>query len=263
MANTTWSTTDKSANITLSGLNLVATSTSTAVGGVRAADKQIIGKFYWEYTTTTWGAGNDAIGFATASTVLNTASGAWFVVNTGTIYNQSVSTGIGIGSVTSGSVVCVALDLTNGLFFFRLGAAGNWNGSAANNPATGVGGLPIATGSAIPVYPYASIGTTSGHAVTANFGDSAFTGTVPSGFTSGFTSGASPPVNELVTQVAAEQWGAGTPTLQLTQVAIEQWGSAAFGNPQLAATQLALEQWASVASAPVGGVTQARAMIMA
>lgn len=100
-------------------------------------------------------------------------------------------------------------------------------------------------------------------AVTANFGDTAFTGAVPSGFTSGFTAGASIPTNALATQIAAEHWFSTNPDMQLTQVAVEQWAAVSTVNPQLVMTQVALEQWASVASAPVGGAPQARVMIMA
>src|SRR6187455_1824221 len=59
MANTTWSTTDKTASLTLSGGNLTATASAT-LQGVRTADRQVTGKFYWEvlvtkYVTTTSG----------------------------------------------------------------------------------------------------------------------------------------------------------------------------------------------------------------
>jgi hypothetical protein len=52
MANTTWSTTDKF-NVTLSGSNLIATAASAGICTVRAADKQVTGKFYWECTYNT------------------------------------------------------------------------------------------------------------------------------------------------------------------------------------------------------------------
>ena len=54
MANTTWNPSDKSASLTLSNGNL--TLSASALGGVRAIDRQITGKFYWEVTATTWGA---------------------------------------------------------------------------------------------------------------------------------------------------------------------------------------------------------------
>lgn len=270
MANTTWNPSDKSANITLSGTNnLTATSTTTAIGGVRAIDRQITGKYYWEITCTTWGS-NEGIGFATAAASLVIGGpGNWVLATTGHWWIENVDNGAGtsIGTITSGSVVCFALDVTNGLFWARLGAAGNWNGSATNNPATGVGGLSsthFGASSGFAVYPIMWIGTVSGHTGTANFGDSAFTGTVPSGFTSGFTSGATGTTNVIDTQMALEQWGGGTTNrAQLTQVALETWASATFGPVQAAMTQIGLEQWASVAFGTPGGAAQARAIILA
>jgi hypothetical protein len=122
-------------------------------------------------------------------------------------------------------VVCIALDAGARLIWFRVGAAGNWNGSAVNNPATGVGGVAITNlGVGIQIYPSVCFGVI-GDQITANFGDSAFTGAVPAGFTSGFTAGVVSPSNELATQIAAEHWGVGDPALsvQLTQIAVEQW----------------------------------------
>jgi len=85
---------------------------------------------------------------------------------------------------------------------------------------------------------------------------------VPSGFTSGFTAGAVIPTNELLTQAALEQWGSGTPVMQMTQAAVEMWGNTQVVNPLMIATQLAVEMWAPVASASITPV-QARAMILA
>jgi hypothetical protein len=64
-----------------------------------------------------------------------------------------------------------------------------------------------------------------------------------------------------LTQEAIEQWGVGTPAVQLTQVAVEEWASVATASIQAAVTQVALEQWASVAAASAG--TQARVMVLA
>ena len=53
MANTTWNPADKSATMTLSGGNLIATGSSW-IAWVRAVDKKTTGKFYWEYKATVW-----------------------------------------------------------------------------------------------------------------------------------------------------------------------------------------------------------------
>jgi hypothetical protein len=247
MANTTWSTTDKT-NVTLSGANLIATTSGN--GGVRAADRQITGRFYFEITATTW-ASNGIIGIAnaganlgtTATTLLNVA-----VLNFGgNLFVNGVSSGIAFGTRANGNVICIAVDITNQLLWVRIGAAGNWNTNASFSPG-GTGGLSFAAigGVGIPVYPVAcALG--SGSVFTANFGDAAFTGAVPSGFTSGFTAGANPPVNELLTQIAIEEWGSGTPNLYLTQIALEEWATVQTVTPQLVLTQIAIEEWASVA----------------
>jgi hypothetical protein len=126
-------------------------------------------------------------------------------------------------------VVCAALDLDNQLVWFRIGAAGNWNGSASNNPVTGVGGVSISRtglGQGVDCYPWLFL-VSSATSATANFGGSAFTGAVPSGFTSGWDDTVTALSNMVATQIAVEQWGVGTPAMQLTQIAIEEWASVA------------------------------------
>jgi len=130
------------------------------------------------------------------------------------------------------------------------------------NPATATGGVSIYLGGGIAAYPF-FIPNLASEQGTANFGDTAFTGAVPSGFTSGFTAGAVIPTNELLTQGALEQWGSGTPDLWATQLAVEMWGNTQVVNPLMIATQLAVEMWAPVASAPPPTSVQARAMILA
>jgi len=286
MANTTWSTTDKSAGITLSNANLTA---SGGTGSVRSVDRQLSGKFYWEYTFVTV-ANNPGVGIATiradlASFYANATSGV-LVYASSPIYVNGVNSGVNLGAISVGGIVGVALDLTNNLIWMRSGVAGNWNANAANNPATGVGGLSIAAfaGGGIPAYAATAIGTGT---ITANFGNTAFAGAVPVGFTSGFTSGATPPLNMLdtqaavedwrtpsnpdmratqvavedwrvpipdaqVTQVLAEHWYSHTnPDIQVTQVLLEHWATAASGTVQAIATQVLLEHWATVASVVV------------
>jgi hypothetical protein len=256
MANTTWSTTDKTASVTLSNLNLTATS-SGGNQGVRAVDRQITGKFYWEVTMTTAAtihAAGCANGVAALGSVYATPLNAVIVYGTGSIWINNVNSGVSVGSFGAGGLVlCLAVDLGNRLFWAKNGAAGTWNGNAANNPATGIGGLNISTiaGGGLPLYPAAAFG--GGVAVTANFGDTAFSGAVPAGFTSGFTSGASIPTNEVVTQVAVEQWQVpGSPAMQLTQAAVEQWQ---VPIPAVQLTQIALEHWAAP-PAPAVQLTQ-------
>jgi hypothetical protein len=272
MANTTWNPADKTAGITLSGTNnLTVTASNTGNQNVRAIDRNLTGKFYWEHTFTTI-VGTCGVGLLPASASL---SGVFFAGGANTcvtLQNVSGAFYIGtaqqfqLGALANGNVACFALDLGAQLIWVRVGAAGNWNNNSANNPATGVGGLSIAPvfPSIVPVYPWTGVSTGSGTVITANFGDSAFSGTVPSGFTSGFTSGATPPLYDMATQMAAEQWGqGGVPALQMTQAAIEEWGTVSTANTRLVATQIGIEHWASVAVTTTAAPTQARVLVMA
>lgn len=261
MAFTTWSATDKT-NMTLSGSNLIATIASNATAGVRAADAQITGLFYFEYTCTTFSNANSFVGLALGTTVLGSLTGSVGVQQGGSISVNGAGSGSTLGARANGDVIGVAINTTTNQIWLRVGAAGNWNGSATANPATGVGGISLAaiTAGGFPLYPY-FIGLTSGQAVTANFGATAFTGTVPAGFTSGFTSGAAPPSAMVGTQLGSEVWATGLPAMQvtqigaevfvapnpdyqLTQLGLEVW---AAGNPTYNLTQIGLEVWASVA----------------
>ena len=60
MANTyaTWNPSDKDASVTLSGGNLVASSTSASWAAVRSTISKSSGKWYWEYTVTAIGNGH-------------------------------------------------------------------------------------------------------------------------------------------------------------------------------------------------------------
>jgi len=261
MANVTWGTSDKTANVTLSGSNLVATS-SGAAGGARASDRQITGKFYWEVTLTTAANNTTGVGIASAFATLGSLTTSTCVVTkqAGNVLVNNAASGSTLGARASGDLICIALDIDAKLIWFRVGAAGNWNGSGAANPATGAGGVLITgmgVGPGYPLYPYCNLNANL-EAVTANFGDTAFTGTAPSGFTGGFTSGATVPAIAAATQAALEEWD-NNADARVTQVALEQWVNPASGNVQAILTQIALEEWCSVALLSA----DTRAMILA
>jgi hypothetical protein len=187
-APTTWNAADKSASITLSGGDTVATG-SGVVGGVRAVKGISTGKFYYEATMTTWAAGGTAIGLALAGASLTTQSGGVVCVARTSRLIQINGAGAGAslgGTGTSGDIIGIAVDLTGKLFWARLAPTGNWNNNASNNPATGVGGVNIAAIATGAMFPWFIAGTVAGDKVTMNFGASAFSGAVPSGFTSGW-----------------------------------------------------------------------------
>lgn len=227
MANTTWNPADKDATISLSGGNLTATCTGGGFAGARAIDKQITGKHYWECTITTWTSSSSAIGIASinwarSSSLSATPPGTCALNRAGTITSEGATAGINFGTIANGTVVCMAVDASARLMWYRLGAAGNWNNSATANPATGAGGVAITMGLGIALYPALTLVTLS-DAITANFGDSAFTGSVPSGFAAGFVAGVTSPNNALATQAALEQWITTNPQAQVTQIALEEW----------------------------------------
>jgi hypothetical protein len=252
MANTSWSTTDKSAGATLSGGNLTVSFTSGAQG-IRAVDSHNSGKFYFEVICTTLGT-NTLIGLATSGTLLttvaSTTSGAAGVYGSGAIWVNGVSSGVSIGAIANGNTVGVAIDFGARKIWFRPTAAGNWNGNASYVPGVS-GGVDSGTGPGINPYPLVAV-TGGTAALTANFGDSAFTGTVPSGFTAGWPGGAGPGTNALVTQVATEEWVLPIAQARLTQLALEQWGGGAAA--QL--TQLGLEQWVTGSASTQAILTQ-------
>lgn len=284
--NTYWNPFDS--NVTLSNNNLTATSTGL-LSGVRGVDRAYTGKYYFEYTATTWTSsdwlGLSNIFYPTAGTSLpNTA----YVYQTGQIRVNGAAL-VSLGTRANGDIIGIALDMTAKLIWFRVAPSGNWNASGTANPATGTGGLdlsPIAP-AGIPLYPTIYLNG-AGSVVTANFGDTAYSGAVPSGFTSGFPANASAPANVIatqaavlafgsapstaqltqaailefaapnpnaqLTQIAAEQWYVGVPDVQLTNIFVEQWAQVNAINTQAVLTQILLEEWTSVALAG-GAVT--------
>ncbi len=254
MTNTTFNPSDKAASLTLSGGNLIATGTTGANAGVRAIDKQITGKFYWECTCNTFASSGSAVGVSSPTAALNAGLafasplGTCGLNRAGSVYSDGVQVaGIAFGTIASGTVVGIAVDCDARLIWYRLGAAGNWNASATASPVTGAGGVALSIGRGIPVYPMVTSAALNDQ-ITANFGGSAFTGTVPSGFTSGFTAGATSSTNALVTQAAVEEWYTTNAPAQVTQVAIEEWG--VLPAPPLWITQIGSSAWVTNTHAP-------------
>jgi hypothetical protein len=186
MANTTWNPADLT-NVTLTGGNLIAT-VGAGTGGGRSVASLSSGKYYWENTWTTVNTNSITSGISLASASVSAPVTACAKVSrlAGHIFVNNVDTTITISggaAVAQGSVICWAVDFTAQLIWVRIGAAGQWNGSGTANPATATGGLSI-TSITGPLFAMMA-GQTSDR-VTANFGDTAFTGAVPAGFISGF-----------------------------------------------------------------------------
>jgi SPRY domain len=182
------------ASVTLSGGNLIATNTATTSTSQGAHDNSAgkgSGKYYFEMKFTTVTGGNNtgvSIGTTTSTYSAMGTTGTTGVMTyraSGQIWNGSNS-GSSLGARSAGDVIGIAIDLDNRRAWFRVAPSGNWNGSGTANPATNTGGVTIAVGTMIAFCTFGGTGGVANNVVTANFGASAFTGTAPSGFTSGW-----------------------------------------------------------------------------
>lgn len=254
MANTTWNPSDKTASLTLSGSNLVATASANGSQSVRAVDRQVSGKYYWEVTNSVlatgsmFGVANGVVSLGGITTGAATSVGCALATNSGNINVDGSTATPTLGALTVGTVVCIALDLNARLIWFRYGTAANWNGNASNNPATGIGGVSVPFGATLAAYPLSAFSNGSTGVHTANFGDTAFSGTVPSGFTPGFPTG-TPALNAANTQTALEQWAMPNAQAQATQISAEMWATVTSGSSVALLTQVALEEWVMVTTA--------------
>jgi SPRY domain len=183
-------------NVTLSNGNLTTTHSNTSAGGSRSALTKSAGKIYFEVTVIASHGAGDVLGIATSAvsyaTIVAGNPGNYYAIvyrQNGAIYTNGNNSSKTISSLLAGDIVGVAVDLTASLIWFRKAPSGNWNGLAigSENPATGVGGVALAAAqSYAPVATFGSVATQAGDAFTANFGGSAFSGAVPSGFTAGW-----------------------------------------------------------------------------
>lgn len=173
---TTFDPAHKGADITLSGGNLsVSRSNTNSWETAWSTTFHYTGKFYFELACGTLsntsngqalGLGGtrftgDLIGFNMGSSFASLCGGfeLWWPQN---VPSGTVAWG-------AGQTVCCAVDLDNNLIWFRNGALGNWNGSALNNPATGVGGITMLRAVSM-VNPYIQFATApvSGDLIVAN-----------------------------------------------------------------------------------------------
>src|SRR4029077_10719991 len=106
------------------------------------------------------------------------------IISNGNIWSNNSNTGKTLGGFVGGNILSVAVDIPSLRGWLRRNG-GNWNGDPTADPATGVGGVTIASGSWEPAI--ALSGTdTSADGATYNFGASAFTYAVPSSFKAGW-----------------------------------------------------------------------------
>lgn len=200
---TTWNPNDKSTGYVLSNGNQTAVSGAADPGtggeGIRSTTSKTAGKVYFEIQIGGTLGGNYAIGIATAAFILGSGGElggdsdgmGWYPI-TG-VTSQPQSAYINNSTLTTGSVQDVfgafinfALDITNKLIWISgpaMRAAGfPWNNSTTANPATGVGGLSLATLSAAPWFICAS-NTDPTALANIRVDSTGFNNTIPVGFT--------------------------------------------------------------------------------
>lgn len=166
-----WNSADKSANITLSGSDLIATGSHASTGGtVRATESRSYNKYYWEITI---GSTAGVVGFANSTASLNETLGmnahSFGYFSTGYLYTNS-SVIANPATFTTGDVIGVALDVSGmTLKLYK-------NGTLQGTYSLGV------QAAWFPAWSYGISGAS--HSCTANFGASAFAYSAPTGYTS-------------------------------------------------------------------------------
>lgn len=177
----TWSPTDLAASLTLSNGNLTVTNTSGS-GSIsyrtgRATIGKTAGKWYWEVTINDLTNSAGFIGVALSSQSLTNfigvSGGGWSYQATNGNCNSNGSVAYGT-SWTTGDVIGVALNVDAGtVTFYKNGTSLGTIQAAGCTSVTG--------GTVYPAYTEGR----NGHQFTANFGASAFTYSVPSGYNPG------------------------------------------------------------------------------
>lgn len=161
---------------------------NASVGGVRSLFSTSTGKYYFEYTVSPWVGTNSCCGLGNATTDFSssptTSAGATMLLHGGQLYIDGSYTSITFGSITTGTIIGIAFDVPNKLIWYRTTPTGNWNTNVSANPAAGIGGASFST-IAAPIFVVALTDLPNDTA-TANFGATAFSGAVPSGFTAGW-----------------------------------------------------------------------------
>ena len=185
-AETGWSTTDKSANVAISGVfNTVASTTSSTQAGVRSAkthNNESTGKYYAELALAASTPLPINFGITpTSNTLTATTSNFSVVPSTGGIRVNGVSDVIVIGASTTGDVISVAWDAGAEKVWFRRNAD-SWNASGTADPGSGTEGLDCSFAAATPhaLWIRSTSAITPGQTLRTALGR--FTQTVPSGF---------------------------------------------------------------------------------
>ncbi len=177
MAYATWSPSQKTTDMSVTGSDLVAqVITGAQYNHVRGSDGKTSGKLYWEITLGSGSASVEALGVVNESfpvtdglTYAGKTTNCLVQYRNGNIVKNDVPVGTGSGWGTAGDVLCFALDIGGNKMEWKRNN-GAW--------ATVTSQLPSGT-----LYPY--FGTAGGGAtasMTVNFGATAFVYTPPVGY---------------------------------------------------------------------------------
>ena len=185
----TFNAIDRHGSTTLSNGNLHANGTTTHEAQIRTTIV-LTGKKYWEIEADTLNADAAFIGILKTNTdittmnnhSLGTTADGYSIncstgSNNGKLFNNNTN-GTDLGTIANGDVISVAFDADTRKLFF--GKNGSWLGSA--DPANGTN--PAYTASVGTYTAAVSVYTTSS-LFKANFGQTAFSYTVPTGFDAG------------------------------------------------------------------------------
>jgi hypothetical protein len=179
---TTWSPTDKTSTVSLSGSNYIATFPNDGNNkAIRSSSYYLTGKRYWEVPVTTLGGGgaagikrSDASLAAFGNQAMWTSDGS-MAVSAG--YNSNANP----GAYTTSDILMFALEFVAGSFRLYCGKNGTFLNSA--NPAAGTGYQADGSDGSVTWGACSNLGDFLAQKVhTLNCGATAFAYTPPSGF---------------------------------------------------------------------------------
>lgn len=184
---TTFNPSDKSADIALSGGDLIATASNSGYDSVRSILGMSSGKHYWEFKYTTVSSADAMCGIANSTMSLTTycgidANGYGNYMPTGNKLFNTGNTAYGTAQAVN-DVVMVALDMDNAKIWW--GKNGTWFNSGDPAAGTNAAFTGIAAGTWYACLSLTSPNVTVG---SANFGATAMAYTAPSGFRQGLYS---------------------------------------------------------------------------
>jgi hypothetical protein len=188
---TTWSASNKSTHVTLTGSNLIATADGTTADVNGRSDTSVSGsqRIFWVMTFNAGGGTDNGMGIANASWTFADGSfmglDAFLSLGYYTTGNVFLNNGLAaaIATYTVGAVLGVALDRGADKVWFFNGT--NWNNDVIGNqnPAVGsqVGGITTGiTGALFPAYEVSNL--TANGQWTLNAGATVLPYPIPTGF---------------------------------------------------------------------------------